>query len=137
MEKGMVMKVFIYTAVLVLLSFSGMVRADLFCYENTPVYNFTEDGVSKYPNIQANIVMRTVKTDTVLRSYSSDDHIVLEYYNKTKFIQNTLNKVKNGIYRDNANLIVIVNQATMYHYQRVKFQGQTVVVRNQYKCTPA
>ncbi|HCT7899626.1 hypothetical protein [Enterobacter roggenkampii] len=131
------MKVLIYPVILVGLSFSGVVRADLFCYENTPVYNFTEDGVSNYPNIQANIVMRTVKTDTVLRSYSSDDHVVLEYYKNKKFIQNTLKKVKNGIYRNDANLIVIVNQATMYHYQRIKFQGQPVMVRNQYKCTPA
>ncbi|HBQ2324982.1 TPA: hypothetical protein L7O89_005258 [Klebsiella pneumoniae] len=131
------MKVLIYTVILVGLTFSCVVRADLFCYENTPVYNFTEDGVSKYPNIQANIMMRTVKSDTVLRSYSSDDHVVLEYYKNKKFIQNTLKKMKNGIFRDNANLIVIVNQAAMYHYQRVKFQGQSVVVRNQYKCTPA
>ena len=134
---GMIMNVLIYTVLLVGLSFSGVVRADLFCYENTPVYNFTEDGVSKYPNIQANIVMKTVKTDTVLSSYSSDDHVVLEYYKNKNFIQNTLKKVKNGIFRDNANLIVIVNQTTMYHYQRIKFQGQPVVVRNQYKCTPA
>ncbi|MGK3188660.1 hypothetical protein ACCW92_13805 [Enterobacter soli] len=133
----MMMKVLIHTAALVLLSFSGMVRADLLCYENTPVYNFTEDSVSKYPNIQANIVMRTIKTDTVLRSYSNDDHVVLEYYKNKKLIQNTLKKVKNGMFRDNANLIVIINQATMYHYQRIKFQGQPVVVRNQYKCTPA
>ncbi|WP_017347713.1 hypothetical protein [Pantoea sp. A4] len=132
-----VMKVMMYAIFLVGLSFSGIVRADLFCYENTAVYNFTEDGVSKYPNMQANIVMRTVKTDTVLRSYSRGDHIVLEYYKNKKFIQNTLSKVKDGIFRDSANLIVIVNQTTMYHYQRVKFQGQPVVVRNQYKCTPA
>ncbi|MBN3217124.1 hypothetical protein [Pectobacterium polaris] len=118
------MKVLVYTVILVGLSFSGVVRADLFCYENTPAYNFTEDGVSKYPNVQANIVMRTVKTDTVLRSYSSDEQAVLEYYKNKNFIQNTLKKVKNGIFRDNANLIVIVNQTTMYHYQRVKFQGQ-------------
>jgi len=130
-------KVLIYTMILVGLTFSGVVRADFFCYENTPVYNFSEDGVSKYPNIQANIVMRTVKSDTVLRSYSIDDHVVLEYYKNKNLIQNTLKKVKNGIFRDNANLIVIVNQAAMYHYQRVKFQGQPVMVRNQYKCTTA
>jgi hypothetical protein len=131
------MKALISTLVLGLLSLSGTARADLFCYENTPVYNFTEDGVSKYPNIQADIVMRTVKTETVLRTYSRDDHAVLEYYKNNKSIHDTVNKIKNGIYKNNANLVVIVNQNTMYHYQRVKFQGQAVLVRNEYKCTPA
>jgi hypothetical protein len=128
------MKALIYVAALVFLSFSGVVRADFLCYQNTPIYNFSEDGVSKYPNIQANIVMRTIKVDTVIRTYSRNDHVALEYYKNTRLIQKTLNKVNKGIYRDSANLIVIVNQDEIYHYQRVKFQGQTILVRNQYKC---